>query len=274
MIKKYQPGRPDLLINTDWGVPRDVLSEQDAQHKGLRLFHGRWMTKTEKKQLEDERGAYVSIRILGCILLLIAVPVLLNIRLIAEGGVLAVALAIFYALFAAVTGFGLIRFARYARYPAVGIFLSFFILPFVPFMESEKGAPLLFVLGAAGLYYLLRKTARQIFWPASKGRPDTRKIKPRVRYILYGGVLIAGFSAGYFIYDLSQAKHLAASACREAKQGMSPGDYMSRFSASDYRIIQSADHITVVPKRGFGRNHCIVIHDGQKITGSQTGFAD
>src|SRR5512145_2142515 len=116
MIKKYQPGRPDLLINTDWGVPRDVLSEQDALHKGLRLFHGRWMTKTEKKQLEDERGAYVSIRILGCILLLIAVPVLLNIRLIAEGGVLAVALAIFYALFAAVTGFGLIRFARYARY--------------------------------------------------------------------------------------------------------------------------------------------------------------
>lgn len=273
-MKKYQPGRPDLLINTDWGVPKDALSAKDAQDKGLRLFSGRWVTKAEKKQLEDERGAYVSIRILGCILLLVAVPVLLNIRVIAESGVWAALLAIVYALLAVVTGFGLIRFERYACYPAVGIFLSFFILPFMPLMESEKGAPLTFILGAAGLYYLLRKTARQIFWPTLKRRPGAGKIKPSVRYILYGVVLVAGLAAGYVVYDLNAAKHLAAGACREAKPGMLLGDYLAMFPASDYRIIQSADRIVVVPKRGLGRNSCTVTHDGRKITGAETGFAD
>ncbi|MCK7510248.1 MAG: hypothetical protein MZV70_43525 [Desulfobacterales bacterium] len=135
-IKKYQPGRPDLLINTDWGIPRDGLTKEEAKSKNLLLFQNQWVTR-KKKQLKDEQSAYVSIRIIGYLLLFICVPVLINIRSIAEGGIEYVALAVFYAFAASVSRSGSIRYARYARYPAILIFLSF-ILPFMPLFESEK----------------------------------------------------------------------------------------------------------------------------------------
>jgi uncharacterized protein YneF (UPF0154 family) len=274
LLKKYQPERTDLLINTDWGIPRDQLSAAEAQAKNLLLFHERWATKEEKKQLKDEQGAYVSIRVLGYLLLFVCVPVLINIRLIAEAGITAVAFSVLYALTSTVTGSGLIRYARYARYVAVVIFLSFFILPFLPLFESEKGAPLLFILGALGLYYLLRKTARQILWPQTGAKPAHQKIRPVVRRILYVIVLLAGLSAGYFIYDLSSAKQMAADACRLATAGMPVEAFLLKFHEADYKIIRGSETITIVPKRGRGRNACIVVHDGRNIMAAKTGFTD
>lgn len=274
MLKKYQPERTDLLINTDWGIPRDQLSAAEAQAKNLLLFHERWATKEEKKQLKDEQGAYVSIRVFGYLLLFVCVPVLINIRLIAEAGITAAAFSVLYALTSTVIGSGLIRYARYARYMAVVIFLSFFILPFMPLFESEKGAPLLFILGALGLYYLLRKTARQILWPQTGAKPAHQKIRPVVRRILYGIVLLVGLSAGYFIYDLSSAKQMAADACRLATAGMPVEAFLLKFPEADYKIIRGSETITIVPKRGMGRNSCIVAHDGHNIMAAKTGFTD
>ncbi|MDP2854739.1 MAG: hypothetical protein Q8O28_10920 [Smithellaceae bacterium] len=315
MLKKYQPGRPDLLINTDWGIPRDSetglsleklsfrtnvrnlnalnlfktrflaslrndtkinYDTASAWEKGrnLLLFHDRWVTKEEKKQLQDERNAYASIRVIGYLLLFICVPVLINIRSIAEGGITDVALAVLYAFAASVTGSGLIRYARYARYPAILIFLSFFILPFMPLFESEKGAPLLFIMGVLCLYYLLRKTARKILWPKTQAKPAGKKLRPFVRGIIIAMALLAGLMVGYFVYDLNQARHLAADACRQATSGMPLEEFLSRFSKEDYKIIRSSEYALIVPKRGLGRNHCAVIHDGRTITGAKPGYVD
>ncbi len=274
MLKKYQPERTDLLINTDWGIPRDGLTAEVAQERKLRLFHDRWVTREGKKRLEDERNAYASIRVIGYLLLFICVPVLINIRVIAEGGIVTVAFAVLYAFIAAVSGSGLIRYARYARYPAILIFLSFFILPFMPLMESEKGAPLLFILGATGLYYLLRKTARKILWPGTRLKSDDKKISPVVRRIIYGIALVIGLTAGYFIYDFTQAGRMTADACSLARAGMPLEEYLSKFPAEDYKIIRGSEAIIIVPKRGMGRNHCTVMHDGRNIAGAKTGFID
>lgn len=274
MLKKYQPDRTDLLINTDWGVPRDGLTLEDAQNRNMLLFSNRWVTREERKQLKDEQGAYISVRILGYLLLFTCVPVLINIRSIAEGGMGHVALAVLYAFVALVAGSGLIRYARYARYPAILIFLSFFVLPFAPLFESEKGAPLLFVFGAAGLYYLLRKTARQIFWPQTGAKPAHQKIHSGVRTIIYGMALLIGLAAGYFIYDLSSARQRVADACRLATAGMPVEEFLLKFPEADYKIILGSESITIVPKRGMGRNSCIVLHNGRIITGAKTGFTD
>ena len=274
MLKKYQPERTDLLINTDWGIARDSLGMEEARERNLLLFYERWVTKEEKMQLKDERNAYASIRVIGYLVLFVSVPVFVNIRLIAEGGISAVALAVIYALVSAVTGSGLIRYARYARYPAILIFLFFFILPFMPLFESEKGAPLLFILGAVGLYYLLRRTARKILWPETQAKPAGKNSRPFVRGIIITMALLVGLMAGYFIYDLNQASQMTADACLRATPGMPLEEFLSKFSREDYKIIQSTDHVLVVPKRGMGRNHCTVSHDEQKIIGSKTGFND
>lgn len=273
-MKQYQPGRVDLLINTEWGIPLDGLTKEEAREKNLLLFQKRWVTKEEKKQIKDEQSAYVSIRIIGYLLLFTCVPVLINIRLIAEGGISTVAFAVLYAFAASVTGSGLIRYARWARYPAILIFLSFFILPFLPLFESEKGAPILFIVGAAGLYYLLRNTARKILWPEIAATPVRRKIRSSVRLAIYGIVLLIGLAAGYFIYDLSQARQMAADACRLAAPGMPIEEFLLKIPATDYKIIRSSQSLLIVPKRGMGRNHCTVAHDGRIITGAKAGFND
>lgn len=275
MLKKYQPGRTDLLINTDWGIPHDGLTIGEAQSRNMRLFHDRWVTVAEKKQLKDEHHAYRSIRITGSILMLLALPIVLNIGLIAKGGILSTALTVIYALVAVSSGIGLIQYRRVARHFAVLIFISFFILPFTVLLSDEKGAPFLIILGIVGLYYLLRRTARKIFSPSVRSTPGDKKNKRSiVRKGIYWVVLFVAFFAGYMIYDMSRAKHMADDACLLAAQGLPLEDFLSKFSGKDYKIIQGAEYILIVPKRGMGRNHCTVAHDGMKITGAKAGFAD
>lgn len=163
MLKKYQPGRPDLLINTDWGVCQNAMSPEEAKTADLTLFHNRWVGKGEKKKLRDEQSAYISIRMTGVVLILTAVPVLVNLGVILKSGLPGAFLAVAYILTAVTGGIGLIRYARFARYPATLLLLSFFALPFTELMGDEKGAPFLMVLGLFGLYYLWRTMAQKIF---------------------------------------------------------------------------------------------------------------
>lgn len=177
MLKKYQSGRTDLLINTDWGIPSDQLSQEAAQSRGMKLFHERWVSKEEKKQLREEYSTYHSIRIIGYLLIVLTLFIFINIGEIYKDGIFATSLAVIYGFVMLAAGIGLIKFRRFARNIAVFVFLSFIVLPFTPLFSDDKGAPLMIILGLIGLYYLLRKTARKIFSPPSESNPEDTKQK-------------------------------------------------------------------------------------------------
>jgi hypothetical protein len=86
-------------------------------------------------------------------------------------------------------------------------------------------------------------------------------------------VLIA-IAAVYTVWDMGQARSMAAHASRTAIPGKSIDEYLSAIPRADYRIIRNDSEITLVPGRGMGRYRCIVRHDGRVITGSITGSMD
>ncbi len=274
MLKKYQPGRLDLLINTDWGIAGDALTPRDAQDRSLLLFHERWVTKEEMRQLKDERNAYISVRIFGFVLMALALLPVINLGAIYKSGIVFAILAVVYSAVLAAGGVGLVRYARPAQYLALLIFISFLILPFTPLFADDKGAPFMVFLGLTGLYYLLRKTARKIFRPLNRPESAHPNKQPVVRKIVYGIALLIVLWAGYFVYDLRQARQLSANACRLATPGMPLEAYLSKFPGQDYKIIRRPECAIIIPKRNLGRNHCTVMHDGRIITGAQTGFTD
>lgn len=281
MLKRYQPHRKDFLINTDWGIPRDDLATATAKERGLVRFHGRWVTKAEKMQLSKEHQAYFTIRGMGVALIGIGLLIARDAIAFFTISIMRSAEMVLFVLALIATGIGLVRFRRAARYPAALIFIAFLVLPFTPPLENDKGAPLLLVPGVAGLYYLLRKTGRRIFWPPEAQRPHghrsadkgRRKIGP-VRIISVLTLLAALLAGGYFLYDMRQGKRLAVEACTAAKEGMPLDDFTSKLSPQDYRIVRDTNAIMVVPKRGMGRNYCRVSHDGRQITGFSTGATD
>jgi hypothetical protein len=165
IMKKYQPERSDFLINTDWGLPSGRLSEEEAAGSGMKLFHGRWVTGEEKKQLREEYNAYHAIRIIGYFLILLTLPLFIHLGEISKGGIISTSFAVIYGFVMLAAGAGLIRFRKPARNIALFVFLTFLIWPFTPLFSDDKGAPLLIILGVSGLYYLLRRTARKIFSP-------------------------------------------------------------------------------------------------------------
>lgn len=171
MLKKYQPDRTDFLINTQWGIPREELSAKEADAKGMVLFHDRWVTRGERTQIRDEYQVYRSIRLLGAVMVCMALPLLINLGVIWQQGFVSGTLAVVYAVALIAAGFGLIVYARPAQYLACLIFMTFFALPFTPLMTDEKGAPLLIVMGILGCYYLLRKTARRLFRTLEPAKP-------------------------------------------------------------------------------------------------------
>ncbi|MEW6672969.1 MAG: hypothetical protein AB1427_14785 [Thermodesulfobacteriota bacterium] len=275
MLKKYQPGRTDLLINTDWGIARDELTKEEAQSRNMRLFHGRWVTAAEKKRLKDEHHAYRSIRIMGALLILFALYIIIQIGSISRGGILFTFLAVIYALVALLGGIGLVQYKRVARIIAAAVFLSCFVLPLTQLFGDEKGAPFLIVMGVIGLYYILRRTARKILSPPAGPIPDGKKSK---RSVFGKGIsliiLLAVFFAGYAVYEMSRAERMAEDACKLATPGTPLEDFLLKFSEMDYRIIRNAEYVVIVPKKGMGRNHCTITHDGLKITGAKAGYAD
>jgi hypothetical protein len=189
--------------------------------------------------------------------------------------IISTALAAIYGFVMLAAGIGLIKFNRFARNIAVFVFLSFLVLPFMPLLGDDKGSPFIMLLGVIGFYYLLRRTARKIFTPFSKENTDTTKHTGfAVRKVIYAVLSLLAIFAIYSMYDMGQAKRMAADACTRATQGMPLENFLSAISEKDCKIIKRPDYVMIVPKRGMGRNHCSVSHDGRKITGSRTGFND
>jgi len=162
-IKTYQPGRKDLLINTDWGLPQEQLTESQARERALSLFHGRWVSKDEQRQLRDEANAYRSIRSLAGLLLFLSflsfvllIPAMNN---LGSSGLLVVIPGAAFL----VSGIGLRRYARWGRDLAAVLFALMLAIPFIPAGSDDKGGPFFLFIGIIGLYYLFRKTASRIF---------------------------------------------------------------------------------------------------------------
>lgn len=149
-IKAYQPHRKDLLINTEWGIPKKQLSKKEARLQNMRLFHGRWVTKEEKKQLKDQYHAYYSIRTFAVILILMPLWILVLFLgtepYIKDYNTFYILSAI-YVVASMISGIGLLPYRRWARFIATLV-----LIPLIPVL-----------IGIIGLHYLYRKTARQIF---------------------------------------------------------------------------------------------------------------
>lgn len=109
---------------------------------------------------------------------------------------------------------------------------------------------------------------------AGSNSADRKNKSYTVRTGIYLIILFVVLFAGYFVYDMSQARRMASDACILATQGMSLDDFLSKFPAEDYRIVRGSKYVIIVPKRGMGRNHCTVEHDGEKIAGSKAEFND
>ncbi len=275
-LKRYQPERTDLLINTEWGTSADHMSRETAEKSGLKLFHGRWVTPAEKKRLREEYSTYHSLLMVGYLLMLLTLPIVINIVEIAEDGLLATSLALIYALAMYAAGLGLIQFKKFGRNIALLLFFSFLLLPFSPLLRDEKSAPLLIMAGIGGLYYLLRKTARKIFAPPSigmdTGRPHHKRLGLRI--LMYSMPSLLAVFTFYTLYDLRQAKHMAAAVCAQAIEGMPLEEFLSTVSTENFKIIKAPEVTMIVPRRGMGRNQCLVFHDGLRITEAKTAFND
>lgn len=154
-LKRYQPGRKEFLINTDWGLPKESFNKDEAKARGLVIFKGRWVTKEERSRLQDEYHAYYSIRqiawLLICTSSLILLLAILYIPAVKMGlyDVELLYIGFFIGLAGLPSGIGLLKYKRWARNLAAFVLL-------VPFP-----------LGLVGVYYLFRKTARRIFNGAS-----------------------------------------------------------------------------------------------------------
>ncbi|HOG07472.1 MAG: hypothetical protein M0P04_04760 [Syntrophales bacterium] len=277
--KKYQPDRTDFLINTEWGIPQEDLSKKEAHSSGKKLFQKRWVTREEKRRLQEEHAAYSSIRNTGILLIIGSGLLLINLFFLLKSSVSAKMIWAFFELVYAVAllaaGIGLFRFVCWGRNIALFIFLSFLILPFTPLLGNDKGAPVLMIIGLTGFYYLLRRPARKIFSPAAaeEDSPPVRPGKSVLLWIVYAILALAVLFI-YFTFDLHRAGKRAAAVCQSARQGTSVEDFLANLPPENYRIIQVDDRVIIVPRAGMGRHACIVFHDGQKITGSKTGFDD
>ncbi len=246
-----------------------------AESSGMKLFHGRWVTQAEKKRLREEYSTYHSLLIVGYLLMLLTLPIVINIVEIAKDGMLTTSLALIYALAMYAAGLGLIQFKKFGRNIALLLFLSFLLLPFTPLLRDEKSAPLLIMAGIGGLYYLLRKTARKIFaTPSIEMDAATPHKRFGLRMLIYLMPSLLAVFTFYTLYDLRQAKHMAAAVCTQAIEGMPLEEFLSTVSAEDFKIIKAPEVTMIVPRRGMGRNQCLVFHDGLRITEAKTAFND
>ena len=222
-IKIYQPHRTDLLINTQWGVPKERLSKEDASHGKMKLFHGRWVTREEKRQLKDQYHAYRSVRVLAkCMILLVPFALFIMLPFL-QGNYAMKGLLIVYGSVFIISGIGLLRYRRWARNIATPALISLLFLPFLSLLSLDKGAPVIGVFGIIGLYYLHRNTVRRIF--NEQYRKDSKQLflKNRRFWLLIFVSLVIVFA----FWQVGEPGRRARAVYRAIHSGMSPNDVLA-----------------------------------------------
>lgn len=193
-MRMYQPERPDLLVNTGWGIAAGQLSKEDAKARGLKLFNGRWVTPDEKKQLRREYHAYLGIRNMAALFLLIPIIVLLYVLAVILPGLIGpewttlLPLIIPVAICAGSLRIwqGLRRFRNWARILVTALMAAVIITAVTVWVyDWVRDADMdTFVRGYAWLvwvvllplipvYYLNNSTARKIFNQPAGSESDT-----------------------------------------------------------------------------------------------------
>jgi len=154
-LKVYQPGRREFLINTEWGVPREQYSKEEAKQKDFVLYKGRWVSRYEKKQLKAELYAYHGLRTVAILLFIFGVfGIYLFTYMVAmsdnfTGNYTMPAIYLLSSIAAFASGIGVWKFRQWGRIMATILFI----------VGIPTGTGLLC------LYYLHRKRAREIFYP-------------------------------------------------------------------------------------------------------------
>lgn len=59
----YQPHKPELLINTAWGIPYKELETEAAKARKLFIWNDRWVSQEEWERLKREHRVYSWIHI-------------------------------------------------------------------------------------------------------------------------------------------------------------------------------------------------------------------
>lgn len=160
-IRNIQPHRKDLLINNEWGIPKENISKEEAGLSGLKYYKGYWVKKEEKKRLKAEYNAYNSIYLLARFLILFSIYMLFStfsVSLIFPIFFPAVGLALLSG------SIGLFCYNRWGRNISTVALVSMFFIPFLLKGAPDKGAPIIWwVISIVSLYSLHNKKARQIF---------------------------------------------------------------------------------------------------------------
>ena len=127
-MKKFQPERNDLLINTDWGIPKNQLNKKDAKAQGLVLYKKRWVSADEKRILKKQYLGYEGLREVGALFIagpFYFVPVFIGLLVFAEPASHSKLKPIVFlpllplSVFAFAIGIGIRRYKGWAFYPAL-----------------------------------------------------------------------------------------------------------------------------------------------------------
>jgi len=162
-MKLYQPDRKDLLINTEWGIPKVKLSDEEAKKQSLVLFKNRWVTEAEKKILKKQYNTYRSIR-QGIIPLFLLAPVLLFLILFLSEPLISGQLELILGLIAVagvnvIISIGLWNFRNWARWIATAVI----VLSIALSIFSRDLNLIGIFIALLVLYYLHNDAAVQIF---------------------------------------------------------------------------------------------------------------
>ena len=127
-IARLQPGKNELLINNQWGVPLSELDKEEANNRGLVKWNHRWVTKEELLTLKPQYRIYRRIRWIAIIIYIIGIYALIragerfqSFPTSTEETVVAISLFL-YPVFHLVVGYGLQRYKNWARWVAVILF--------------------------------------------------------------------------------------------------------------------------------------------------------
>lgn len=160
-MKKYQPERTDLLINTEWGKPNEEVSPEEAQQQGLMKFKDRWVTPTERKELKTQLFTYRALRVVALLFALVAGYVA-YLFIASLSRKVPVGAMMMFGILAAVylaTAVGLYLFKRWAYYAAT-------VLMLIGILQSFVARRVIFILIAVLLVlFFLRKPVRKVFSP-------------------------------------------------------------------------------------------------------------
>ncbi|MCA1961598.1 MAG: hypothetical protein LDL33_12480 [Desulfomonile sp.] len=181
-MKKYQPERTDLLINSEWGIPESDVSRDEARQRGLVLFKGRWVTRDERNELKIQSFAYRCVRVVALLFALaaglVAVALFAHISRYASMRTVVILGILLCACLA--TAVGLYKFKRWAFHAAtlllvvgtvqglVSTRILGLVIGIVQTLATSGGVLLL--IAVLSLWTMLRKPTRRIF--SSSKRED------------------------------------------------------------------------------------------------------